>query len=109
MSPVIVVALTALVLIAMERRMPSIPQPRVPGWAARAAALNSVQVAVVYVGAFTWDRWLPQLRLWNGEVYGSTAAIILGYVAITFVVRLLLVASRSPRDSRAMALVSTGA
>ena len=85
MSPVIVVALIALALIVMERRMPLISQPRVPGWALRTTALNSVQIAVVYLGAFTWDRWLPHLRLWNGERYGTAVAIIVGYVAITFV------------------------
>lgn len=85
MSPVIIVGFTALLLIALERRLPAVHQPHVPNWLLRVAALNSAQIAVVYVGALTWDRWLSHLSLWNGEAHGAAFGIVLGYVAITFV------------------------
>ena len=85
MTPVIVVAAAAVVLIAMERFAPGIRQPRVNGWIARVAVLNVAQVAVVYLSAISWDRWLPQLRLWDGEVFGVLPGIALGYLLITFV------------------------
>jgi sterol desaturase/sphingolipid hydroxylase (fatty acid hydroxylase superfamily) len=85
MSPVVVVGFTALALIALERRIPGVEQPRVPNWLLRVAALNSAQIAVVYIGVLTWDRWLSRLSPWNGQMHGGAIWILLGYVAITFV------------------------
>ena len=85
MNPVLVVAAAAVVLMTAERFAPGVRQPRVGGWLARVALLNLAQIAVVYLSAITWDRWLPQLRLWNGEAFGALPGIGLGYVAITFV------------------------
>jgi sterol desaturase/sphingolipid hydroxylase (fatty acid hydroxylase superfamily) len=85
MNPVIVVAGAAVLLIAMERLAPGVQQPRVNGWLTRVALLNVAQISVVYLSAITWDRWLPQLRLWDGEALGALPGIALGYVAITFV------------------------
>ena len=85
MNPVIVVAGAAVLLIAIERLAPGVQQPRVNGWFTRVALLNVAQISVVYLSAITWDRWLPQLRLWDGEALGTLPGIALGYVAITFV------------------------
>jgi sterol desaturase/sphingolipid hydroxylase (fatty acid hydroxylase superfamily) len=85
MNPVLIVALAALALITVERLVPATTLPRVPGWIPRVLVLNGGQIAVVHLGALTWDRWLPHLQLWNGEAFGAVAGIILGYVAITFV------------------------
>lgn len=85
MSPVVVVTSVALLLIALEGILPGIRQPRVSGWIARVVLLNLAQVGVVYLGTLTWDRWLPGLRLWNGETFGSIPGIVIGYVAVTFV------------------------
>jgi sterol desaturase/sphingolipid hydroxylase (fatty acid hydroxylase superfamily) len=85
MNPVMVVAGAAVLLIAIERLAPGVQQPRVNGWFTRVALLNVAQISVVYLSAITWDRWLPQLRLWDGEALGTLPGIALGYVAITFV------------------------
>jgi sterol desaturase/sphingolipid hydroxylase (fatty acid hydroxylase superfamily) len=84
-DPVLVVAGTALFLIALEGLAPGQRQPRTRGWIARVVLLNLAQIAVVYLGVVTWDRWLPQLRLWDGEAFGPAVGIALGYLAITFV------------------------
>lgn len=85
MDPVVVVAATALVMIAAEQLAPGVQQPRVPQWLLRVIALNLAQIGIVYLGALTWDRWLPQWRMWNGEAHGQLAGIALGYLVITFV------------------------
>lgn len=85
MDPVIIVVATAVLLILIERLAPGVRQPRVRGWIARVVALNLAQIAVVYLGAISWDRWLPQLRLWDGEAFGRLPGIALGYLAVTFV------------------------
>jgi sterol desaturase/sphingolipid hydroxylase (fatty acid hydroxylase superfamily) len=85
MSPVIVVASAAVALMVLERLRPGVQQPSVSGWLTRVAALNGLQVSVVYLGAASWDRWLPQWRLWNGEAFGTVAGVASGYLTITFV------------------------
>lgn len=85
MDPVIVVAASAIALIALEHLVPGIAQPKVRGWIARVVILNAAQVAVVYLGATTWDRLFPELRLWNGERFGMVVGVLAGYFAITFV------------------------
>ena len=85
MKPVLVVLCIALALFSLERIRPSVRLPRVPGWASRLLALNAVQVGVVFFGAWTWDRWLPQFRLLDSSALPAAAGIAIGYVLITFV------------------------
>lgn len=85
MQPVVIVVCAAVAMIGLERLRPSVPLPRVPGWAARVAVLNLAQVGVVFLGAWSWDRWLPQFRLFDGGALPAPLGIALGYVAITFV------------------------
>jgi sterol desaturase/sphingolipid hydroxylase (fatty acid hydroxylase superfamily) len=85
MNPVVLVTATALLLIALEQTRPGTRLPAVRGWWARAVLLNLVQAGVVYLGTYTWDRWLPGISWWNGESLGALPGIALGYVVITFV------------------------
>lgn len=85
MEPVVLVVAVAAVMIAIERIAPGVTQPRVPRWIARVATLNAAQVGVVYLGAWSWDRWLPQFRLFDGGALPPLAGALIGYVAITFV------------------------
>jgi sterol desaturase/sphingolipid hydroxylase (fatty acid hydroxylase superfamily) len=85
MDPVLIVGGTALAMMAAERLTPAVRQPHVPHWFARVIALNLAQIGVVYAGTVTWDRWLPGLRLWDGDRYGPWAGAAIGYLAITFV------------------------
>jgi|CXWL01.1.fsa_nt_gi hypothetical protein len=63
LNAVTIVIAAAAIMIAVESLRPGVIQPKVPGWILRLALLNAVQVAVVYLAAATWDRWLPQFRL----------------------------------------------
>ena len=85
MSMVVVVLLAALLMLAVERIAPGQPLPRVPHWLARAIALNSVQVAMVFVSGVTWDRWFPGHSLVDASGLGTAGGALLGYLAITFV------------------------
>ena len=85
MDSVVLVAASGLVLMTIERLAPATPLPSVRGWWVRTLAITLTQALVVYLGAFTWDRWLPALAWWSAERLGTAPAIALGYVAITFV------------------------
>lgn len=84
MSTIFWVLLVAIAMIAIEYRRPGSPLPRVPGFYARAAALNLTQAAIAWLATVSWDRWLPGLGLWRLTLPTVPAALI-GYVLITFV------------------------
>ncbi len=79
------VLLAALGMVAAERARPGRRWPAVPGWWARALALNAVQVGTVYLAGYAWDGWMRSHRPWNAEGLGTVGGALLGYLAITFV------------------------
>lgn len=85
MQPVVVVLLAAAAMIVVEWVVPGTRLPRVKGWLPRLALLNAAQVAVVYLGAVSWDRWLPQWRWFDAGALSPPFGIALGYLAITFI------------------------
>jgi sterol desaturase/sphingolipid hydroxylase (fatty acid hydroxylase superfamily) len=84
MNSIVLVVAAAVLLMGIERLVPASPLPAVPGWWVRTFAINGIQALVVYLGAFTWDRWLP-LFSWRAEQLGTVPAIALGYLTATFV------------------------
>lgn len=85
MQPVVIVICAAMVMITVERMRPGVRQPTVPGWIARLVALNAAQIGVVYLGAYSWDLWLSQWKLFDGSALPAPLGTAIGYVAITFV------------------------
>ena len=85
MDTVGIVAVVTLVMYAIERLAPGMTLPRVPWWGTRVVAFNAVQVGVVYLGAATWDRWLPHGQLFDGAALGPVGGALVGYLVITFV------------------------
>ncbi|MBD8524990.1 sterol desaturase family protein [Pseudomarimonas arenosa] len=85
MNPVFVVAIAAALMLAVEQHIPNVRQPKVQGWIARLIVLNAVQVAIVYIGALTWDGWIPQWHLFNAAQLSTPLGIALGYLTVTFV------------------------
>ena len=81
--PVIVIAVAA-VMMAFEAARPGRTWPQVSGWWLRAALLNGVEVASVFVAGVAWDRWFVTHRLWSAERLGVAGGAIAGYLAITF-------------------------
>jgi hypothetical protein len=85
MDPVVLVAVVAVLLMIVERISPGVRRPKVPTWWLSVAALNVAQAGVVYLGALSWDRWLPRSQLWSSELLGPFWGALLGYLVITFI------------------------
>lgn len=85
MNAVALVIAVAAAMLAIERLRPGVDPPRVRGWYLRLGLLNLAQIGVVYLGAVTWELWLPQWRLADARPLGTAAGAAIGYLAITFV------------------------
>jgi sterol desaturase/sphingolipid hydroxylase (fatty acid hydroxylase superfamily) len=80
-----VVLAVALVMMAVEAKVPGRNWPRVSGWWVRAVALNAGQVAVTLMAGRAWDAWMAARRPWSADALGPVGGALAGYVAITFV------------------------
>lgn len=85
MNLTLIVGAVAVAMLAVERLAPGRRFPEVPGWLPRALALTAVQVAMVFVGGLSWDRWFAGTSLWQASALGTPAGAVAGYLAITFV------------------------
>ena len=85
MDVALLVGLFAAVMILVERWRPARAFPRVPGFVARAALLNGLQVASVFVLGTHVDAWLQSHRPWSAASLGTFGGAALGYLVITFV------------------------
>lgn len=85
MNTVLIVLGAALLMMAREQWRPGRRFRKVAGWWSRAIALNLVQVASVFISAWTWDRWLPQWPLLAGQSWALPVQVGAGYLLITFV------------------------
>jgi sterol desaturase/sphingolipid hydroxylase (fatty acid hydroxylase superfamily) len=85
MNVTLVVAGAAVAMLAVERVAPGRSFPEVPGWLPRALVLTAVQVAMVFVGGLTWDRWFAGASLWEAASLGTSGGAVAGYLTITFV------------------------
>ncbi len=86
MQIVAVVAGVAIVMFVVELFARGRVWKKVTGWWGRAALLNGVQVAAVFVSGVTWDRWFDGWALFRLEDYlGFGGGAVAGYVVITFI------------------------
>lgn len=85
MNTVLIVLGLAILMMVLERRFTGRQFKAVAGWWPRAIAFNSLQAGCVFVGAQTWDRWLPQLPLLSGQSWPLWGQVAAGYLLITFV------------------------
>ncbi len=81
----LIVLSAAVVMIVIEVLRPGRPWPHVAGWWLRAALLNGVQAAMVFIAGGLWDGWMLQNRPWSVGGLGTTGGAIAGYLVITFV------------------------
>ncbi len=61
------VFIVAVAMISIELMQPGRSWPHVSSWWARAAALNGIQVAFVYIAGVAWDGWMLRHRPWSAE------------------------------------------
>ena len=69
MEAMSLVVLFAIFFLSAERLFPGRALPHSPGWYSRAILLNVVQLAVVILAGYTWNRWLqgPALVRIDGQ------------------------------------------
>jgi sterol desaturase/sphingolipid hydroxylase (fatty acid hydroxylase superfamily) len=86
MNMTIVIVLTGLFLIILERIFPDQKLPYVKGWWLRVIIINVIQLGILFLGAYTWDRWLKEYAVFHlSDHLPSIAGGFLSYFIITFV------------------------
>lgn len=72
--------------VALERAAPGWKLPRVRTWPLRVLAINAVQLGVVVLAGFTWERWLGSASLLAlGTRLSPAAGGLLAYFLATFI------------------------
>jgi sterol desaturase/sphingolipid hydroxylase (fatty acid hydroxylase superfamily) len=72
-------------MLAYERWRPARIFPRVPFWTLSSILIIGIQIAVVEIGSFLWDRWFERRSLLQLASLGSVWGTIFGFTAISFV------------------------
>lgn len=81
----IVIAIAGLMLV-VERLWPASELPRVRAWYARVALINAIQLGIVILAGYTWDRWLAQASLFRlRDHLGPVGQGLVAYLVSTFV------------------------
>lgn len=71
---------------ALERLRPGWALPRIRTWPIRVVAVNAMQLGVVILAGFTWERWLGDASLLRLEhAIGPWAGAFIAYFMATFV------------------------
>lgn len=73
-------------LFLLERLWPAHTLPRIEGWWARVVLVNAVQLGIVVVAGFSWDRWLQSVSLFElRSSLGTLSQAAIAYFVSTFV------------------------
>ena len=76
----------AVGLFIAERLWPARSLPKVENWWARVIFVNAIQVGIIILAGYTWDRWLQSFSLFHSrEHIGWVAQGFLAYFVSTFV------------------------
>jgi len=85
MSVPVVLILSAITMIAIERLVPGHRLPKVRHWALRVLLVDAVQIGVVLGFGYWLEPHILALRFWSAEGLGLVGGSVVGYLAITFV------------------------
>ena len=70
----------------LERLIPGWKLPTVPTWTIRVLAINFVQLIVVVIAGFTWEKWLSAHSVFHlSNHVGNTGGGVIAYVVATFI------------------------
>lgn len=70
----------------LERLAPGWKLPAVPTWTIRVLAINLVQLIIVVVAGFTWEKWLSAYSVFHlSAQVGNVTGGIVAYVIATFI------------------------
>jgi sterol desaturase/sphingolipid hydroxylase (fatty acid hydroxylase superfamily) len=73
-------------MIVVERLWPAMQLPRVRAWYWRVVVINTMQLGIVIVAGYTWDRWLAQASLFRlRDHMGPVTQGLVAYVLSTFI------------------------
>ncbi len=85
MALLILTACIGIGMITIEKLWPNSMLPNTPFWWSRAIAFNVVQASISFMGAITWDLWLPNFTLFDVSASPLWLQIMVGYLVITFI------------------------
>lgn len=72
--------------VLVEKIRPASNLPRVRAWWPRVVAVNLVQLGIVVLGGFTWDRWFSGFSLFRlRDHFGAVTQGVVAYVVASFV------------------------
>lgn len=75
-----------ITLMVLERIIPDQKLPHVKGWWTRVIIINILQLGVVILGAYTWDKWLQKVSLFNlSEHVSPVLGGLIAYFILTFI------------------------
>ncbi len=84
MIPLII--LIAIGLIIIERIYPSSVLPKVENWWGRIVLCNVVQLLIIILAGFTWDRWFENWSLFRlREYFSPVSSALIAYAVSTFI------------------------
>lgn len=78
MEALVLIFSFAGLFMLLERLFPGRELPNAPGWYARAALLNGIQIGTVVLGGVTWNKWLQGPSLFH--LSGMTADVVQGFI-----------------------------
>lgn len=81
-----IILVSGFVLMVLERLVPDQKLPEVKGWWLRVILINVFQLGVVFLGAWTWDKWLAGAKVFHlGESFSPFVGGLITYFILTFV------------------------
>jgi len=73
-------------LMILERIIPDQKLPHVKGWWTRVILINVMQLGVIILGSYTWDKWLQGASLLSfSKEFSPAIGGLLAYLIVTFV------------------------
>ncbi len=73
-------------LFHLERLIPGWKLPQVPTWTIRVLAINFVQLLVVVIAGFSWEKWLSACSLFHlSAVVPNWLGGVIAYIIATFI------------------------
>ena len=70
----------------LERAIPGWRLPQVPGWPSRVLLINAIQLGIVVLAGYSWERWLSAASLFHlSQHVGPWTGGLLAYFLATFV------------------------
>jgi sterol desaturase/sphingolipid hydroxylase (fatty acid hydroxylase superfamily) len=81
-----VVIAIGLAFIILERIIPDQKLPHVKGWWTRVIIINCAQLGIIFLGAYTWDKWFLEISVFElGSKIPAVLGGLISYLIITFV------------------------